>query len=132
MTRPAKTSALGGLQTVIYSALTAAGLTVRDEPGENTVFPYATIGESNAEEVGSKTDFGDDVYETIHYWSRAKGFKEAKTAVNTIISALSGYTYTVTGFRVHFADVDAVQTFRDPDGLTRHAVVRVKYKVFQE
>lgn len=132
MTRPAKTSGLSGLQAAIYTALTTAGLTVYDQPSENAVFPYATIGESSATDAGSKTDHGDDVYETVHYWSRAAGFKESKTAVSTIISALSGYTYSVTGYKVHFSDVDNVATFRDPDGLTRHAVVRVKFKVFQE
>lgn len=132
MTRPAKSTGIDAIQTAIYKALVAATVTVYDQVGENAAFPYTTIGESSVVDAGTKTDHADDCYETLHVWSRANGFKECKTIIKSVIAALSGYNYAESGYQIVFVDVDSINLFRDPDGLTRHGVVRVKFKVFQE
>jgi hypothetical protein len=132
MTRPAKNPGLLAIQTGLYKAISGASITVYDEPSENAPFPYATIGESSTVDDGSKTDHGDEHYETIHVWSRAKGFKECKTLMASIISAISGYSFSESGYNIRFIEIDQVTSFRDPDGLTRHGVVRAKFKVMQE
>ncbi len=132
MTRPAKTPGFSAVQTGIYKALTAAAITVFDEPAENQPFPYVTIGETSAVDSGTKTDHSDDHYETLHVWSRAKGFKQCKDMMSGAIAAISGYTFNETGYRIHFMEIDQINTFRDPDGLTRHGVVRARFKVMQE
>ena len=132
MTRPAKNPGFSAVQTGIYKALTAAAISVFDEPGENQPFPYVTIGETSTVDSGSKTDHSDDHYETLHVWSRAKGFKQCKDMMSGAIAAISGYTFNETGYRIHFIEIDQINTFRDPDGLTRHGVVRARFKVIQE
>lgn len=132
MTRPSKQPGFSAVQTALYKALTTAALTVYDEPSENAAFPYVTIGETSAVDEGTKLDHVDDHYETLHVWSRAKGFKQCKDMMATVIQAISGYTYAETGYKIHFIEIDQVNTFRDPDGLTRHGVVRAKFKVIQE
>lgn len=132
MTRPAKSTGIDAIQTAIYKALVAEAVTVCDHVGENAAFPYTTIGETSAVDTGTKTDHSDDCYETLHVWSRANGFKECKTIIKAVVSALSAYNYAESGYQIVFIGIDSINLFRDPDGLTRHGVVRVHYKVFQE
>lgn len=133
MTRPVKKPGYSPMQAAIYAAMTAAGLVVFDKPGENQPFPYQTIGESSVIEEGTKTENADEHFETIHIWSRYSGFKECKDLASKTVEALSGYNYSsVIGYKVRFLGVDSANFLTDPDGLTRHGVVRVKFKMIQE
>lgn len=130
--KPAKIPGLDALQKGCFTALTATLLRVYDEAPEGATFPYTSIGESSVTGSDSKTDNSDDVFETFHVWSRAKGFKELKQLCNTIIQAISGYQFAEPGYQIRFIELDSINTMRDPDGLTRHAVIRLKFKIFQE
>lgn len=133
MSRPAKRPGYSELQGAIYAALIAAGLTVFDEPGENQPFPYITIGESSVVEDATKTENADEHTDTINIWSRKKGFKECKAMAADVTAAISGHDYsTVTGYKIRFIEIESTVFLRDPDGLTRHGVVRLKFKVIQE
>jgi hypothetical protein len=129
---PPKSPGLSAAQAAIYKAISGASIAVYDEPSENQAFPYVTIGESSTINDGTKLDHGDDHYETIHVWSRAKGFKECKNMMSAVIAAISGASFSEAGYTIRFIEIDTVNTFRDPDGLTRHGVVRAKLKVIQE
>jgi hypothetical protein len=132
MTRQAKNPGFTATQKAIYGAIVAVPLTVYDEAPENAAFPYVSIGESNTIDAGNKTNHADDHYETIHVWSRAKGFKECKDMAGKVIKALSEKTFLETGYIIKFFEIDQVNFLRDPDGLTRHGVIRIKFKVLQE
>lgn len=131
-TRPTKTPALTGLQTAIYSAVTTLSYTVYDEAPENAAFPYVSIGETTLIDRGNKIKHADDHIETLHVWSRASGFKECKTMMAAIIGKLSGTQLTVTGYRVAYVEVEQTTTYRDPDGVTRHGIVQIRFNLTQE
>lgn len=131
--RPAKNPGFFALQSAIYAALTAASLKTLDEPEENESFPYITIGDSSSVDAATKTDHGDECFETVNVWSRYKGYKECKQMAAQAISALSGYNYSaVAGYRIRFIEVDQTNFSKDPDGITRHGALRLKFKVIQE
>lgn len=130
--RPAKQPALSAVQKAIYTALSAVPMTVYDDVPENAAFPYASIGETSLTDAGNKTGNADDQYETVHVWSRAKGFKECKDMMAAVVKALSGAVYSEQGYGIVFVELDQLTTLRDPDGLTRHGVVRIKFNVTQE
>lgn len=129
--RPAKTSAAVLLQAAIYTAL-ATVLTGYDEAPENATFPYFSLGESVVIDRGNKVSHADEFIETIHIWSRAKGFKETKTNMAAVITKLSGTPLTVTGYVCKYMDVEQQSTFRDPDGLTRHGIVQIRFNLTQK
>jgi len=129
--RPAKTPGLSAVQKGIYTKITAIPLAVYDEAPENAAYPYVTLGETSTTDAGNKTGNADDHYETINIWSRAKGFKQCKDMMSAIITAISGSVYAEPGYRIVFVETDQVTTLRDPDGLTRHGVVRAKFNVTQ-
>lgn len=129
--RPAKNPGLVAAQAGIYKALVAAGLTVYDEPPENAGFPYITIGETVTLDAGTKTSQADEHVETLHVWSRKKGFSEAKQIASAAIMELSAYSFAESGYFIRFLELDSATSLRDPDGLTRHIVLRIRFKVNQ-
>ncbi len=130
MTRPDKKPGLSEVQTAIYGALSAS-MTVLYAVDENQAFPYATIGESSGIEDGTKTGHADESYETIHFWSRANGFKEVKDLISLAASKLIGKTFVVNGYKISFLEIDQIETMRDPDNITRHGVLRIKTRALQ-
>ena len=121
------------LQSAIYSALngdsnltTTQGAGVYDEVIEGSSFPFIQIGEDTALDYGTKTDDGGQYTINIHVWSQYTGSKECKNLMDRIHDLLHDSTLSVTGFnlvnfRFEFSDI-----LRDPDGITRHGVMRFR------
>lgn len=126
------------LQKAHYEALTAdatlavlMGGTVRvfDIVGPGTVFPYITIGDDQAIDAGSLCE--PDIFEvfsTLHVWSRSTvvGRVEAKRIAERIREILKTFS-GVTGFTVTVIDPQNINHLRDPDGLTSHSIVTMRY-----
>ena len=69
---------------------------------------------------------GSQITVNLHIWSQYKGSKEAKNIMDRVHTLLHDTSLSVTGFnlinlRFEFADI-----LRDPDGITRHGVMRFR------
>jgi hypothetical protein len=120
------------LQVAIVSALKAAPALcdgrVFDNPPHGAAFPYLTIGDDQVVDDGNSCGEGWQVYADIHVWSRpaAKSkleMKDLAAAVVTRLLALDG----VAGFAVTVAALETARSFRDPDGITEHGVVTMRF-----
>ena len=120
------------LQEGLYQNLKDAGLNVRDAVSKKSPYPIVTLGNSQSLSEGSKTCNGDKIIERLHIWSRYKGFKECKEIINTILNKLTSVSLSTTTYQVRLIDAEVVQTLLDPDGLTRHAVLDLTFRVFQK
>ena len=121
------------LQSSVYSTLSndntlssTYGASVFDDVPEDTSYPYITIGEDNITEFGTKDLDGTTRTMTIHIWSEYKGSKETKQIMDRIHDLLHDSSLSVSGFnlinmRFEFSDI-----MRDPDGITRHGVMRFR------
>ena len=120
------------LQTSIYSALNVAAITstlscgVFDEVIEGNSYPFISLGEETVEDFSTKNLVGADTTINIHIWSRYKGSKETKLIMDKVHDLLHDINLTVTGvnlinLRFEFSDI-----MRDPDGITRHGVMRFR------
>ena len=121
------------LQTSIYSTLSndntltsTLSATVHDEVPQGTAFPYVQIGEETAIDYSTKDLVGGEYTVTIHVWSRYKGSKETKEIMDRVHTLLHDNSLSVTGFnlinlRFEFSDI-----LKDPDGVTRHGVMRFR------
>lgn len=123
------------IQGAILAALKVApavaeGRIYDQVPGKPT-FPYVTIG--GGDTVGDDNSCFDasEVNVSVHVWSRAVGFPECKTLAALIRPRLKT-EFTLTGFTVSSAEYVTTRYFRDPDGLTSHAVVEFRYLVDHE
>lgn len=130
---PMKKSSLVLLQKAIFERLSSGmSCSVHDEVQQGTSFPYLVIGDDTAVDDGEKNSNGEEITVTIHSWSQAKGWAEGKGLLDSALQLLTASPLIVAGFRVAFVRMDMLETFRDPDGITRHGVMRLRFKAFQE
>lgn len=121
------------LQTTIYSTLandntltSTLGAGVFDEVLEGASYPFVSLGEETAVDYSTKDIDGGETTINIHIWSQYKGAKETKQIMDRIHDLLHDSNLSVTGFnlinlRYEFSDI-----MRDPDGVTRHGVMRFR------
>tara|TARA_Y100000114_G_scaffold156999_1_gene186499 strand:- start:4719 stop:5120 length:402 start_codon:yes stop_codon:yes gene_type:complete len=120
------------LQQAIFSALNVSAVTsdlscgVFDDVPQSASYPYIVLGEETAVDFSVKDIQGGDFTVNIHVWSQYKGSKETKQIMDKIHDLLHNINLTVTGFnlinlRFEFSDI-----MRDPDGITRHGVMRFR------
>ena len=102
------------------------GAGVFDEVVEGSSYPFVQIGEDTALDYSTKDVTGGEYTINIHVWSQYTGSKECKNLMDRIHDLLHDSTLSVTGFnlvnfRFEFSDI-----LRDPDGITRHGVMRFR------
>ncbi len=125
------------LQEAIYSRLsgdatlvTTFGAAVYDDVPDSAPFPYVAIGEITevANDTMGKT--GRDLTVTVHAWSQYKGMKQVKQVQNRVDLLLDRWAPTVTGWAATEMLQEFFETFRDPDGTTRHGVARYRVHIY--
>ena len=121
------------LQSTIFSTLNndntltnTLGAGVFDEVLENATYPFVSIGEETAVDYSTKDLDGGEFTINIHVWSQYKGAKQTKEIMDRVHDLLHDSSLSVSGFnlinlRFEFSDI-----LRDPDGVTRHGVMRFR------
>lgn len=120
------------LQGAIVAALKAAppvcGGRVFDSVPAGAEFPYVSLGEAEVLGDDNACWAASDVTVRVHVWSRAVGFPEAK-GIAAEVRARCVAEFPLDGFVVTSAEHVQTRHLRDPDGLTSHAVVELRYLV---
>lgn len=102
---------------------TVAGGRIYDQPPSPATFPYVTIGEAQFIRDDATCISGGDVYLTMHAWSRAVGFPEVRRVADAVVESLHLAPLTLATNRLVSIMHRQTRVFRDPDGLTSHAVI---------
>jgi hypothetical protein len=115
------------MQKALFSALygaTDAGASVFDQVPEDNPFPRITIGDEQVIDDSNTCQNGWEVFSDVHCWSRPEsGSKvEVKTIAAQVVTAVEAIA-AITGFSLVSIKHQTTRFFRDPDGLTEHAVV---------
>ncbi|TIM24710.1 MAG: DUF3168 domain-containing protein [Mesorhizobium sp.] len=115
------------VQKAIFAALdgvTLAGANIFDQVPESNPFPRITIGDEQVIDDGNTCQDGWEVFSDVHCWSRpdAGSKVEVKTLAGEVVSAVCAIA-AIAGFSLVSIEHQTTRVFRDPDGLTEHAVV---------
>lgn len=106
---------------------------VFDDNPENEPYPYVVMGEMTARDWSDKSEPGQEVYSTIHIWSRYEGRKEADEMADALEQAL---TLSPLDLSPNFHAVldgndifDSYDLIIDIDGITRHGILKLRYLI---
>jgi hypothetical protein len=121
------------LQSAIMSRLTGDEfLTTRitgvyDSLPAHIPFPYVVIGESTEMPWNGLTKIGRECTVTIHIFSRYAGMSEVKTLSARVVGLLERQSLAAMDVVAVSSVLDLCQFLTDPDGITRHAVIRMRF-----
>lgn len=96
---------------------------IYDLPSPSVKLPYVTIGEADLHRADVTCKLSDEIHITLHAWSEKPGYSEVKRIASSVSDALHHYPLAVAGYRLISIDHTKTRTFRDPDGMTSHAVI---------
>jgi len=114
----------GAINTRLRSGVPAVSNRVFDRVPADVVFPYIELGEFQTVDDGAQCHDGQEVYATLHVWSRTVGQVETKTIAGTVRGSLHEAELDLGG-DWQFLEIAHQDTryLKDPDGLTSHAVL---------
>ena len=120
-------------QTTIFNALNndsnltqTLGASIVDDVPSGTAYPFISIGEARSTDYDTKTEDGGEITVELHFWSQYKGSKEVKQMMDRVHSLLHNSNLSVSGFNLINMRFDFSNIMRDPDGTTRHGVMRFR------
>ena len=120
------------LQSSIYTALNVSAITTTlacgmyDEVVEGNSYPFITLGEETAIDYSTNNLVGAETTINIHIWSRYKGSKQTKQIMDKVHDLLHDVSLTVSGVNLINLRFEYSDIMRDPDGITRHGVMRFR------
>ena len=120
------------LQQTVFSALNVSAITstlnckVLDDVRLNDTYPFITIGEETAIDFSTKSEVGGEFTINIDVWSQYKGSRETKLIMDKVHDLLHDSNLSVSGFNLINVRFEFSDILRDPDGVTRHGVMRFR------
>ena len=121
------------LQQTVYDQLSGyPGMpTVYDDVPVDAAFPYVVIGDDTHIPFDTDDSLGSESTLTLHVWSRYRGKKECKDIMALIYAALTRQPLVLDGHDLITIEFEYSEVVLDPDGITRHGVLRFRALVEQ-
>lgn len=107
------------------------GARIYDDTPDGEPYPYVVIADFTEAPNDTMGTTGRDLTVTLHVWSRFRGFRECNRIANRIDQLLDRWLPTVAGWHTTAMLHEFYETLRDPDGITRHGVLRYRIHVHQ-
>ena len=121
------------MQRAIVAALAAdselvaaIGARIYDTPSPAATFPYLTIGDDDVRDDSAEGIDAAEMTVQVNVWSRPSarpGWGECKAIAARVVKVIDQSLPVLDGFAVVSLDYEATNYLRDPDGLTRRAVI---------
>lgn len=115
------------LQAAFVAAIralgTEVGTRVYDRVPTAATYPYIHLGTGSVLPNQADCYDGSDVALTVHIWSRAVGWPEAKRIASAVRAGLHNASLPLTGHTLELLEIERTDYLNDPDGLTSHAVL---------
>lgn len=99
------------------------------EGAPSTTFPYCVIGNDTARAWDTDDVRGAEITLTLHFWSRAQGFKQVKALMDQAYGTLNRAVLTKTGYSIIDCLFEFSDAMDDPDGVTKHGVQRYRLTI---
>jgi hypothetical protein len=111
--------------TPAVTGLLAGGANgVFDHVPAGSPFPYIVIGEMRSRPLDTQGVSGNEVFLTLHAYSRGAGMKETKQIMSAVYDALHHAAFTVPNQTLVLSQAVDSEVSLEGDGLTRHGIRR--------
>jgi hypothetical protein len=114
------------IQAAIIDRLATVGTPVYDHVPQDTAFPYIVVGDDTSIPFDTDDSIGSETTCTIHVWSQYRGRKQVKDIMGAVYAALHRASFAITDGALIECASEFAESFLDPDGLTRHGVIRFR------
>lgn len=123
---------LADTQKAFFDVLTAAlaPTPVFDDHPTNEIFPYLTVGVLNSTPDECLIEQGADISMQVDVWSIQPGMQEVQNLMSIVVDALQHQPLTLAGSTWVDTAWELGDVLREPDGRTRHGVLRFTVKTF--
>jgi len=101
------------------------GPRIQDGPPRGTAFPFVSIGEADQADWSDGGEAGGSIRLVLHVWSRATGSREAWTILGRLMALLHDQPLALADHALVLVRAEFAEVRPDPDGLTRHGVLRL-------
>ncbi len=101
---------------------------VYDRVPSSNPYPRVTVGDEQTVDNGNTCSDGWEIYADVHVWSQYAGRVEAKQIMASAVPRLLAIS-NLPGFKILAAELDAHRIFTEPDGLTTHGVITIRYVI---
>lgn len=131
-------SPYAAIQQAIYDILTNDSTFITKVTGvfdfvpDNQAYPFITVGESTSIPYETYDRYGEEVSTILHVWSRYQGMKEINEIMDDCKRLLARKSFTVIGWQNISCYHDFSEVIREPDGETRHGVIRFRILALQD
>jgi Protein of unknown function (DUF3168) len=97
---------------------------VVDEPAQTIAFDYIQLGDTQVIPFDFMCGSGVQVFFDLHVWCREDWAGDRMRDIcSAIYTSLHRQKFLIVGHDLQLLEHQTTRTLRDPDGLTRHAVV---------
>jgi hypothetical protein len=126
------------IQQALYDILTSDPTLANKITGvfdfvpDNQDYPFVTIGETMSIPYETFDRYGEEVSTILHIWSRYRGMKQVNEIMEDCKRLLARKDFAVAGWQNISCYHDFSEVIREPDGVTRHGVIRLRILALQE
>ena len=118
------------LQQMLYTELTAAGLTVYPETAPSTAtYPFVTIGADLSDDDGSKDQDAWLFNVDIQCWTETREYSVVKLMAGTIRDRINRQQFTQDGYRIYQIREATTRYFAEEDGHGRRGVLEYQIRI---
>jgi hypothetical protein len=119
------------------TALLAGKQAIYDGPPETATYPYVAVGDHLSIDDNTHGQFGREVTETIHVWTKTRTNSQGQKIADIVTAALDHQVASLSaalagnGHRCVSIRQEYDQALRDPDPQIRHHVLRFRIETQQ-
>jgi len=131
-------SPYAAIQQSIYDILTSDTTLMTKVTGvfdfvpDNQGYPFVTVGETTSIPYETYDRYGEEVSTILHVWSRYRGMQEINEIMDDCKRLLARKSFEVAGWQNISCYHDFSEVIREPDGETRHGVIRFRILALQD
>lgn len=107
------------------------GQRIYDKVPANVTFPYISLGDNQVilDTDASECWDGVEIFWQLDGWARNDYYPECKQISKAVVASMHNHPLTITGYSNIVVEMNTVNYLHDPDGITRHVAINLRFLI---